>query len=144
MALDLAALREQLARLDWGRGLTRDGIRLRLRELPEEFYMHLPSEKRFRNADEVVDFVRHALRWAASREPNSEEALAQEALEAGGPQDWGDSPTGETVVTPDLGHGVGSGAHPGYTGGGSAEIAAGREGTTYGDEQSSPLPGGRT
>ncbi len=144
MALDFAALRAQLARLDWGRGLTRDGIRLRLGQLPEELYMHLPSEKRFRSADEVVLFLQHAMRWAASREPQEEEALEQEALEEGGPGGWGDSPTGETVVTPDLGHGVGSGAHPGYTGGGSAQTGVGREGTTYGDEESSPLPEGRS
>lgn len=140
MSIDFASLRESLSRLDWGKGLTRDGIRLRFADVPEDVYIHLPSEKRFRSADEVVRFAQRALRRSAAREEDEEEALEQEALEEGGPEAWGDSPTGSTTITPDLGHGVGSGANPGYTGGGSVQTGVGREGTTYGDEQSNPLP----
>ena len=135
MAIDFAALREGLADLDWGAGLTRDGIRLRWPALPQEVYLHLPSEKRFTSAEEVMLFVHRRLRLAEQEEIPEDGALGD-----GGPPAWGDSVTGETLVRPDLGHGVGSGAHPGYTGGGSVQTGVGREGTTYGDAASSPLP----
>jgi len=139
MAMDFASLREQLAQLDWERGLTRDGIRLRWKRMPRQLYLHLPSEKRFVSAEEVVLYVRRALRLAAEPEMPDKESVAD-----GGPDAWGDSPSGETIVSPDLGHGIGSGANPGYTGGGSVQTGIGREGTTYGDAESSPLPDPRS
>ncbi|MDA8216463.1 MAG: hypothetical protein M0Z94_02470 [Dehalococcoidales bacterium] len=135
MAVDFDRLRRQLAALEWGKGLTRDGIRLRYRELPEEVYLHLPSEKAFRSAEEVVVYTERALRRAQELDMPPEGAA-----EEGGPEGWGDSPAAEIVERPDMGHGVGSGANPGYTGGGSAQTGVGREGTTYGDEHSEPLP----
>ncbi len=135
MAVDLQGLRDSLRDLDWGTGLTRDAIRLRWPGLPQEIYMHLPSEKRFTSPEHLVSFVDRRLAMA-----ESEEIPEGSAAEDGGPADWGDSVTGGTFTTPDLGHGVGSGANPGYTGGGSVQTGVGREGTTYGDAESNPLP----
>jgi hypothetical protein len=129
MAVDYGRLQAALDKIDWGEGLTRDGIRLRYKGLPEDIYMHLPSEKEFRSGDELIMFARQRLEVASRPEPFNE----NEIVEEGGPMAWGDSPTAITEPLPDAGHGVGSGADPGYTGGGSAQTGVGREGTTYGD-----------
>jgi hypothetical protein len=135
MAIDLRGLQDRLQEIEWGTGLTRDAIRLRWPELPEEVYMHLPSEKRFSSANNLVGFLGRRLALA-----ESPEIPEGGATDDGGPADWGESSTGATLETPDLGHGVGSGANPGYTGGGSVQTGVGREGTTYGDAESNPLP----
>jgi len=79
----------RLERLDWGRGLTRDEIRLRYRELPLGIYMRLPDTKRYHSAMEVL----HEAGVAPSRaegdfmgaNPNLPDAESD-----GGPPAWGD------------------------------------------------------
>ena len=134
MAVDLAALLRELQGIDWGHGLTRDGIRRRHSDFPEEVYLRLPSEKEFRSAEELVGFARLQLQ-RAEREL---EIPPSGAEEDGGPSDWGDSPIETTVKTPKTSHGVGSGVDPGYTGGGSVQTGVGREGTTYGSDEGEP------
>lgn len=134
MAVDFAALRRQLEDIEWGQGLTRDAIRKRFRGLPEEVYLHLPSEKKFRNAEELVTYAERAIQ-VADRLIIPPEGAAEE----GGPEAWGDSPLESSVEVPERNHGVGTGGDPGYTGGGSVQTGVNREGTTYGGGSSNPL-----
>lgn len=128
MAVDFAALRRQLDGIDWGHGLTRDGIKKRFSGLPEEVYLHLPSEKEFRSSAELVAYAERAIEIA-----DRMVIPAEGAAEDGGPEAWGDSPLETVVEVPDPYRGVGIGGDPGYTGGGSTQTGVGPEGTTYGD-----------
>lgn len=77
-----------LERLEWGRGLTRDELRLRYHELPLGIYLRLPDSKRFHSAVEVL----HEAGVAPSRSegdflgPNPN---LPDAEEDGGPPAWG-------------------------------------------------------
>ncbi len=90
-------LHEQLARLNWGHGLTRNDIKAAYPAFPHALFLRLPDSKRFNSPEEVL----HAARIAPSRaegdfmgaEPDLPSKLS---VEEGGPPDWGDSP----LVTP--------------------------------------------
>jgi hypothetical protein len=83
-----------LLELNYGsNGLTRDQIRKRYRDLPEELYLRLPASRRFHSAEDT-------LRQAGSSEsraegdfmgaqPNIPEA---ESVADGGPPAWGGDP----------------------------------------------------
>ena len=90
-------LTTRLARLDWGRGLTRNDIKTAWPDFPQAVYLRLPDSKRFGSPEEVL----HAARIAPSRaegdflgaQPGIPTDLS---VEEGGPPGWGDSP----LVTP--------------------------------------------
>lgn len=73
--------------------------------------MHLPSDKGFRDAEELVGCVRFRLAAAKPSEPFAEEAGAAE----GEPEAWGESTTVATTSLPGPGRRAGSRANPGYT-----------------------------
>jgi hypothetical protein len=90
-------LREQLAQLTWGRGLTRNDIKAAYPAFPQALYLRLPDSKRFSSPEEVL----HTARIAPSRAEGdflgaNPELPSTLSVEEGGPPDWGDSP----LVTP--------------------------------------------
>jgi len=67
MPLDKTETWQKLNRLDWTRGLTKEQIILDLheanRQLDEELYHHLPANKKFYSAREVIDFLPNSV-WS--------------------------------------------------------------------------------
>lgn len=82
-----------LEAMDWSRGLTRDEIRRRYKELPVGIYLRLPDTKRYSSADDV-------LREAGIADSRAEGDFlganpnipAEESLGDGGPPAWGQQP----------------------------------------------------
>lgn len=74
-------------------GLTRDQIRKRYRDLPEELYLRMPASRRFRSAED-------ALRQAGSAQSRAEgdflgaspDIPEAESVADGGPPAWGGDP----------------------------------------------------
>ncbi|MCL5265448.1 MAG: hypothetical protein M1343_09710 [Chloroflexi bacterium] len=124
MKFDLGMIREHLRKLKWGDGLTPAQMRHQWRGMPQHVYDGLPKDYVFRNEGEVMSYLEHLLHdgFIDRLEDTGED-----------PKEYRISPTGATQVPRQ--HGVGSGAGSGYTGGGSVQTGAGREGTTYGDTE---------
>jgi hypothetical protein len=86
-----------LTQIDWSRGLTRNDIKEKYPDFPQQMYLLLPDSKRFSSPQEVF----RAARLAASRAEGDFLGAAplipaKRSLEEGGPPAWGDSP----LVTP--------------------------------------------
>ena len=89
-ALDTAIALEGM---DWRRGLTRDEIRRKYRELPVGIYLRLPDTKRYGSAEEV-------LREAGLANSRAEgdflganpDIPSEESVGDGGPPAWGQQP----------------------------------------------------
>jgi hypothetical protein len=121
---DLGTIREKAHSLKWRDGLDRGGIRRQWHNMPSTIYDVLPVDYVFHNEGEVMSYFEHLLRHGALQNL----------------RDTGDDPrtykdSSEEFLRIPSKHGVGSGADPGYTGGGSVQTGVGREGTTYGDEE---------
>jgi hypothetical protein len=89
-ALDTAYALEGM---DWSKGLTRDDILRRYRELPLGIYLRLPDSKRFASSGEVL----HEAGVAASRAEGdflgaNPDIPAEDSVGDGGPPDWGQQP----------------------------------------------------
>ncbi|MBI2940850.1 MAG: hypothetical protein HYY04_10475 [Chloroflexi bacterium] len=117
--------REALQRLHWGEGLTRIQMWRQNQRLPRELLDRLPPDFRFRGPGEVMDYLYQLRRQGI----DATDPLMAPVMP---PIGYGDSPTGRTFATPDLKHGVGSGAGTIPTDA-SAQTGAGRGGT--GDER---------
>ncbi len=121
---DLGEIRESLQKLNWGKGLTRDGIRAQWTRMSASIYDALPLDYKFRDEGEAMSYFDQLLRHGVIQNLH----------------DTGDAPN---EYKPTLGNvtnaarepGVGSGGDPGYTGGGSVQTGVGRQGTTYGDTE---------
>ena len=135
MAIDPGEIRARLTELDWGRGLTREEIRRQAPDLAGDTLDQLPPSYRFPDAGSVMSYLEHIL----------EEGVVPEDVrdvvgDSGEPRDYGDAPTGQTIVLPnDPKQGVGSGAGSGYTGSDSLS-AEGNEGVDYTDVEDSHAP----
>ncbi len=121
---DLGMIRESLRKLAWGGGLSRDAVRDQWHNMPEQIYNALPKDYVFRDDGEVMSYLEHLLRHGAI------ENLRDTGED---PQQYKPS-LGEVTHQPRE-HGVGSGADPGYSGGGSVQTGVDRGGTTYGDTE---------
>lgn len=89
------ALRTLLGGVDFGaHGLTRNELRERVPDFPEQVYLRLPDSKRFRSTDEVLDETGwHALARAEGEFVDALDSVpATGAMSEGGPPAWGDSP----------------------------------------------------
>jgi hypothetical protein len=86
----------QLARLDWSHGLTRDEIRQFIPDFPLIIYLRLPAAKRFTSANAVLQCAIHAQTRADGGLNETKTArkrsLEEEILEYGGPPAWGSDP----------------------------------------------------
>ncbi|HEX9037987.1 MAG TPA: hypothetical protein VF808_13465 [Ktedonobacterales bacterium] len=91
---DLETLALRLMDLDFGpRGMTRDQLRRRLKDLPEALYLRLPASRHYFAAADVLRDVGSAPSRAegdfAGANPDIPEA---ESVEEGGPPAWGPDP----------------------------------------------------
>jgi hypothetical protein len=92
-SVDIDEIQLHLAELDWQRGLTRDQIRRRYRELPDIIYLRLPDSKRFKSPEEVLRTAALARSRAEGEFMGAEPELPeQESLDEGGPPAWGGDP----------------------------------------------------
>lgn len=132
----LGDVRVKLSKLKWKDGLTREDIRKQWPNIPERIFDLLPIDYRFADAGALMSYFEHLMRRGAVEE-----------MDLGGQPPSASIPS-TTMANMPLSprqHGVGSGADPGYTGGGSVQSGIGREGTTYGDvEDEEPMPEERT
>ena len=96
-------MRAELQQLHWGDGLTREEMLRQNPELPRDLVAQLPARFRFRNTGEVMSYFDHLRRHGVLRTDPTLEPVTP-------PMDWGNAPTGRVYDTPDLSHGVGSGA----------------------------------
>jgi hypothetical protein len=76
--------------LDWSKGLTRDDIKRRYRDLPLGIYLHLPDSKRYSSPAEVL----HEAGVARSRAEGdflgaNPDIPSEESAGDGGPPGWG-------------------------------------------------------
>lgn len=126
MEISLSDLRARLRELHWGDGLTRDEILAQDTGLPREPLRQLPAGFRFRDADEVMSYIRHLLEHGVL--PDDPTLYPVRA-----PRGYGESPTGRTFSAPEHSHGVGSGAGSGYTGS-DAQTGEDQRGVDYTDE----------
>ncbi len=135
MAIDPGEIRARLTELDWRAGLTREEIARQAPELAGETLDQLPPDYRFSDAGSVMSYLEHIL--GAGVVP----AEVRDVVgDSGEPRDYGDAPTGETIVpAPDAKQGVGSGAGSGYTGSDSLS-GEGNEGVDYSDPEDSNVP----
>lgn len=83
-----------LMELNYGQdGLTRDQIRKRYRDLPEELYLRMPASRRFHSAEDTLRQVGSSESRAEGEflgaRPDIPEA---ESVEDGGPPAWGGDP----------------------------------------------------
>lgn len=82
-----------LEQLDWSRGLTRDRIKRRYHELPEDIYLRLPASKVFRSPEEVLAQAGIAPSRAEGEFLGRNPDLpARDSVENGGPPAWGAQP----------------------------------------------------
>ncbi len=129
LGLDEDRVRQELAGLDWGRGLTTYDIRQELPALPEELLSDLEDGAIFHSPEEVIRGVRGEIDRDAADFP------VEGAESIGGPSGYGGSTTGRLVIRPSTSGGIGSGTDTGDTGSGNTEATGwGRAGTTYGEE----------
>lgn len=118
-------LRELLESTDYGQGLTRDELRERFPELPDDVYLYLPASKRYLSAEDVLNQTgEHALARAEGEMAGPELELDEEGATAdGGPPAWGPS------LSPGVSQTAGAGDYPGELddiGGSSIETSTGR------------------
>lgn len=80
--------------MNWSRGLTRDDIRRRYRELPVGMYLRLPDTKRYGSADEVLREAGIANSRAEGEFLGANPDIpSEESVGDGGPPAWGQQPT---------------------------------------------------
>jgi hypothetical protein len=94
------ALHGLLRGINYGEhGLTRNDLRRRVPDFPEQVYLRLPDSKRFRSVDEILDQTGwHALARADGEFVDSLDAVpAAGATADGGPPAWGNSPLVESA-----------------------------------------------
>ncbi len=86
-----------MAQLDWSGGLTRNDIKAKYPDFPQQLYLRLPDSKRFSSPQEMLQAARLAPSRAEGDFLGAEPLIpARISVEDGGPPDWGDSP----LVTP--------------------------------------------
>ncbi|MBV9120694.1 MAG: hypothetical protein JOZ39_08285 [Chloroflexi bacterium] len=90
----LTNLEQKLERLEWGDGLTRDEVRGRLQDLPEDIFLELPASKRFQNGRELLREAINAPNRAEGELVRADFDSFQSTGAAGdgGPQAWGEDP----------------------------------------------------
>jgi hypothetical protein len=93
MSTDIQSLRARLEGLDYGNGLSRDELRERLPEMPDEVYIYLPAAKKYYSAEEVLrNTGSNALVRAEGEFVDPDGNVSSEgATELGGPPAYGSS-----------------------------------------------------
>jgi hypothetical protein len=82
-----------LETMDWSKGLTRDQIKRKYRELPLGIYLRLPDSKRFTSPAEVLREAGVAASRAEGDFLGANPNLpSEESISDGGPPDWGQQP----------------------------------------------------
>jgi hypothetical protein len=98
--MDEQVLHRLLRSVDYGEhGLTRNELRDRVPNFPEQVYLRLPDSKRFRSPEEILDQTGwHALARADGEFVDPLDAIpASGATADGGPPAWGNSPLVEST-----------------------------------------------
>lgn len=110
----LNALRTRLESLEYGEhGLTRNDMRVRMADLPDDVYLHLPDSKRFRNADEVLHEVRTSSARSEGEFIAPDDNTPSDGAEADyGPAAYGDSP----LISPTIAGPTTNSPLPGFDG----------------------------
>src|SRR5689334_1157887 len=90
----LHEVEQELARLDFSQGLTRDDVRQHMPHLPQAIYLDLPASKRYHSAQELVHAAINARNRAEGEVVREDfDAFDSEGAEDdGGPSAWGEDP----------------------------------------------------
>jgi hypothetical protein len=90
----LKDVEKELQGLDFSHGLTRDDVRQRMPNLPEQIYLDLPASKRYRSAQELVHEALNARNRAEGEIVREDfDAFDSDGAEDdGGPAAWGEDP----------------------------------------------------